>query len=392
MIDLALELGCESIVNSSLFNYDKYEKIIGSILLNNKKFNPTIISKGGVINDSDKKDFIKMKGLETSHLESYFPIEKKTYWSLDEEVLTFQIENSLNRLGKDILDVFIVQYPEEYLISGLLSEKLFYEKIHQLMLFLEKMVEEKKIKEYGLSSSHFTTEEKNKIDLEKIVNPLINSGKCNHFRWVEFPLNLIERNALVENENGSSFLDFAKKSNLKTLSFRPLSAFIAGKMLRLATYEDASEGFNYSHSQRSLEDLINLIESEIIDKYGQITKDDYEFFTYLRRHWVELESFDQLDKIFNHDIPLFIGKLVKEKIIQEKMEGLYKVGSVQVRSYMTLRANEFRKKAVKEGVIPDDPDKELVTLVFDTYRKWKVDFVSLNIRKVEDIQKVKDFF
>ena len=46
---------------------------------------------------------------------------------------------------------------------------------------------------------------------------------------------------------------------------------------------------------------------------------DYSFFTYLRRNWVELHHFDQLDKIFNNAIPHFIEKVSTSKRVQEKL-------------------------------------------------------------------------
>ena len=59
---------------------------------------------------------------------------------------------------------------------------------------------------------------------------------------------------------------------------------------------------------------------------------------------------------------------------------------------MTKKGNEFRKKAIIEGIIPDIPEKDLATLAFETYKKWDIDFVSLNFREIEDIQKLTIFF
>ena len=59
LIELALSSGCTTIVNSSLVNYDKYDEIIGTLLDNNKKLRPTIISKGGILNNLDKKKFLQ---------------------------------------------------------------------------------------------------------------------------------------------------------------------------------------------------------------------------------------------------------------------------------------------------------------------------------------------
>tara|TARA_Y100001954_G_scaffold42968_2_gene44118 strand:+ start:14677 stop:15912 length:1236 start_codon:yes stop_codon:yes gene_type:complete len=392
IIELALKSGCTTIVNSSIINYDKYEEMIGSLLCDNRDLSPTIISKGGILNNSDKEEFLKFADIKRKEEESLFPFQEYPLFSLDEKVLEFQINNSLRRLKKEALDVFIIQYPEQYLIKDLKNIESFYNKIHQLITFLEKKVECKKIKEYGVSSSCFTIEEKNKVNLEEIINLSKKGRKENHLRWVEFPLNLIEREALERGKSGESLIDLAKNNNLKTLSFRPLSAFMSDKLLRLATYEEVSKGFNYSESQRILEDFIDLLEFEILDKYGQITMDDYSFFTFLRRNWVELHNFDQIDHIFNKAIPLFVGKISKTKRIKDKVDILYRVGSIQVRHYMTKKGNEFRKKAIIEGIIPDIPEKDLATLAFETYKKWDIDFVSLNFREIEDIRKVTNFF
>ncbi|MBG08889.1 MAG: hypothetical protein CME68_09035 [Halobacteriovoraceae bacterium] len=390
LIELALNRGCTTIVNSSLINYDKYDEIIGSLLSSNKNLKPVIISKGGILTKGEKSEYLKT--LKGNDKDACFPLKKNPLFSLDESVLEFQIENSLKRLKKETLDVFIIQYPEEYLISDLHTKDSFYDSIEHLITFLEKQVKTKKIKEYGFSSSSFSIEETDKINLDKVINLSKKGRKEIHLKWIGFPLNLVEREALEKGKGGTSLLDFAKKNNLNTLSFRPLSAFSADKFLRLATYEEISKGFNYSESQRILEDFIDLLEFEILDKFGQITMNDYAFFTFLRRNWVELHDFDQLDYIFNDAIPIFISKIKDNKVINEKVDTLHRVGSVQIRFDMTKRGNEFRKKAIKEGIIPDNPEKELATLAFETYKKWKIDFVSLNFREIGDIQKLTKFF
>ena len=392
MIEFALMSGCTTIVNSSLENYDKYDEIIGELLKQNKKLKPMVISKGGMLNSSDKKGFIKSLGIEASEEKKYFPFEKYPLFSLDKKLLNFQINNSLKRMKRETLDVFIIQYPEQYLIKNILSEEAFYQKINELILFLEDKVKNKKIKEYGFSFSCLSMEGKNKFNFEKLIELSKKGRKENHFKWIEFPLNLIERKALEKGSEGKSLVEIAKNNNLKTLSFRPLSALPSNNFLRLATYEEESKGFNYSESQRILEDFIDLLEFEIIDKFGQITLEDYSFFTFLRRNWVELHDFDQLDHIFNNAIPIFIDKITENDKIKEKVEVLYRIGSVQIRFDMTKRGNEFRKKAIREGIIPDSPEKDLATLAFEAYKKWNIDFVSLNIREMEDIQKITNFF
>ncbi len=371
-------------------NYDKYDEIIGSLLSSNKNLKPVVISKGGILTKGDKKEFLK--NLKGNDKDAFFPFKKNPLFSLDESVLEFQIKNSLRRLKKETLDVFIIQYPEEYQIEDFHTKNSLYDNIEHLIIFLEKQVKTKKIKEYGFSSASFTMEEPNKINLDKVINLSKKGRKESHLKWIEFPLNLVEREALEKGKEGTSLIDFAKKNHLNTLSFRPLSAFSADKFLRLATYEEVSKDFNYSESQRILEDFIDLLEFEILDKFGQITMDDYAFFTFLRRNWVELHDFDQLDYIFNDAIPIFIKKIKDNKIINDKVDNLQRVGSVQIRFDMTKRGNEFRKKAIKEGIIPDNPEKELATLAFETYKKWKIDFVSLNFREIGDIQKLTKFF
>ena len=392
-LKLALEKGCQVIDTSSSYMDGKSERLIGKVLHENPHFSPTIITKGGFLNPEEKKKFEK-KGNEGNH---FIKIKKKFFYSLDEDVLNFQINQSLDRLNKKSLDIFLLHSPESFFLKKGTDIDYIYQKISDAFIFLEKMVLKNKIKAYGVSSNSFSLgpDHPSFIDLEKIIEIAKKDNKKHNFQWIEFPLNLMERGALEKFDGKPSLIEKAKKNNIRTLINRPLNAFDQGHLTRLATYEKFSQPINYDESQRKLEECIHLMEEALSTADKDISNEYIWTFTNLRAHWVNLHTVEQVDNIFNKTIYPLLNKEWKKEGLEKDikiLEDLYDLGIGQVRQYMTKKANRFRKNAIKKGLIPDLPEIDLAVLACQTYSKWDVDFIALGMKRTHYVNQLSDFF
>jgi aryl-alcohol dehydrogenase-like predicted oxidoreductase len=207
----------------------KSEELIGKVLKENPQFSPTIVTKGGFFGPQDKEEI--------------------------EKALEYQITKSLNKLNTNSLDVFLIHNPETYFLTESIDEGTICKKISEAMTFLETMVAANKIKFYGISSNTFSLPPGHSklLDLEKIIKSVSKKNSKNHFKWIEFPLNLMERSPLEQFDGHESLIEKAKKHGPLTLTNSPLNAYQAGHTIRLATCEKFSKSINYDESQKKLE-------------------------------------------------------------------------------------------------------------------------------------------
>jgi aryl-alcohol dehydrogenase-like predicted oxidoreductase len=164
------------------------------------------------------------------------------------EFLEDQLTGSLNRLKLDTLDVYLLHNPEYYLgwakknrmdIND--ARSVYYDRIRMAFEHLEKEVDQGRIRYYGISSNTFPAP-RHQFDftcLETIWQIAASIGEDHHFRVVQFPMNLFETGATLEQNqpNGHTLIEFVRHHNLGVLINRPLNAFHDNRLIRLADTE-----------------------------------------------------------------------------------------------------------------------------------------------------------
>ena len=183
------------------------------------------------------------------------------------EFLDEQISASLKRLNLDSIDAYLLHNPEYYLLwaekNGIsLNEARtgYYSRIEKALKYLETEVERGRIKFYGISSNTFISRagDYGFTSLERVISIAEAVSADNHFGVIEFPMNLFERGAAVEKNQGGAMtlLELASLKNIGVLVNRPLNAFFRGAMLRLAGAPEITTGWSESDFA-ALEEQIN---------------------------------------------------------------------------------------------------------------------------------------
>lgn len=112
--------------------------------------------------------------------------------------LETQIQASLKNLGLDCIDLYYLQNPEIQLTE--IGEELFYIRLKQAFDLLEKKVQEKKIRCYGIASWNGfrqKAEQKGSLQLEKILECAESvAGPQHHMKAIQLPFNLVMTEAL----------------------------------------------------------------------------------------------------------------------------------------------------------------------------------------------------
>lgn len=162
------------------------------------------------------------------------------------DFLDDQIGRSLDRLGLDALDGYLLHNPEYYLgwahkegldRDGALQE--YYRRIDGAFRHLEEEVQRGRIRFYGISSNTFpaSADDPEFTALHRVWEIAESIGRDHHFRVIQHPFNLFEPGAAIERNqpDGQTVLDLAREKRLGVLINRPLNAFTGRRMVRLSS-------------------------------------------------------------------------------------------------------------------------------------------------------------
>ncbi len=259
----AIRMGVNLIDTSSNYANGNAERMIGETLrsmigANEIQRNEIIIvGKGGYIQGENYERISKIMededtdlspGSEFSELVRY---SKGLWHSIHPDFLKDQITRSLERLGLETIDVYLLHNPEYYIQwaikDGIPEDEArdtYESRIQKAFIYLETEVIRGRIQWYGISSNTFPKSE-DSIDrtaLEHIwrsTQSVPGKGQVSHFGVIQFPMNLYERGGLLEkNQERStrSVIEFAREKNLGILINRPLNAFGNNMLIRLADF------------------------------------------------------------------------------------------------------------------------------------------------------------
>jgi aryl-alcohol dehydrogenase-like predicted oxidoreductase len=405
---LALKLGCTLIDTSSNYTNGESEELIGAVLSENPQFNPLIVTKAGYIQGKNLAiiEELNANGLA---LQGLVEIDESLKHSIHPDFLKNQLEQSLKRLRRTSVDIFLLHNPEYYFKSVGATQDQYYEQIEKAFLYLETEVEIGRIKSYGISSNNFIfpLSHPEVTNLKKILEVAKKCHPHHHFSTIQFPLNLIEIGALEKfGEYGNeSLLELAQLHNLTTMTNRPLNAFTNNQLVRLATYEFMTLDFDFEKALKDFENCMKLVEQKWL---AQASLDelaagsDSEEFNQLilikqfREIWNNLPSVDAVEQVyFGHFFP-FIARIWGEKgLSAEESAPFYELlehSCKYSRMNMTKKAQEFQTQAVAAGLLPNESGKPFAVDVIETYLNYGVDYVLLGMKKTEYVNQVRHLF
>ena len=186
------------------------------------------------------------------------------------EFLEDQLTRSLDRLGLEALDVFLLHNPEYYLawaqaqgIDQSEARGEFEARLVKAFACLEDMVAAGRIGCYGISSNTFVAPDTayDFVSLATAWELAEQAKPSGHsLKVVQFPFNLLEPEAatLTNQPDGQTVLELAREKGLGVLANRPLNAMCGDTLLRLAETPSATR----TEPGQIMELLSDLRESE----------------------------------------------------------------------------------------------------------------------------------
>ncbi len=173
------------------------------------------------------------------------PYGKNIEHCIHPEFLDDQMNRSLERLGMETIDIYLLHNPEYYLDWAAQNDMPlnaarveYYRRITLAFQFLEGACKDGRIRFYGISSNTFpaASSDPEFTSLAAVCRIAETTAENHHFRAIQLPFNLFETGAILENNqpDGKSILSLANQMKMVVLINRPLNAFTGKRLIRLA--------------------------------------------------------------------------------------------------------------------------------------------------------------
>lgn len=273
-LSFALQNGVNLIDTSSNYANGRSEQLIGQVLgklvrdQKLKRQNIVLVSKVGYLQGDNYQLAQERKAAGRP-----FPNLVKYSAGLDHcihpDFLDDQLSRTLERLGIETLDFYLLHNPEYYLSWAKVAnipieeaKKEYYRRIRLAFEHLETEVERGRIQAYGISSNTFpaAAQAYNWTSLAEVLEIAEALSTHHHFQVIQLPANLYETAAFTENNmpDSKSTVSFAHQHHLGVLINRPLNAFYQEQLIRLADVIPPS----YPTSVEEVSTLVDTLESE----------------------------------------------------------------------------------------------------------------------------------
>ncbi len=380
------------------------ELLIGKVFhemdLFKKSDRPIIVTKAGYIQGKNLQILEELRNagkLQNEVLEMSSDLKH----SIHPDFLENQIELSLQRLGAPFIDVFLLHNPEYfYSLNQDITE--YQRRLNKAFQFLESQVGLGKIKAYGVSSNTLAKNPngKNPTSLSMLLMAAKSVGENNHFKYIQFPFNLLEIDALERHqENQLNLIEMAKLNGLTTIINRPLNVIKpSGELLRLATYDHFMlKNFDVNKAHDHFLHCMDLIEA----KWNSLREsedeklDEVEMIGQFKKLYDKLPSPDAVDQVyFTHLFPFLASLWGGAGLDKDEAKPFYELlecSYLFARKNMNDRAHAFDAEAKRMGLLPDD-DSDLAVRVLSAYFSYGVDYVLVGMRKPEYVTQLRALF
>jgi aryl-alcohol dehydrogenase-like predicted oxidoreductase len=389
----ALALGCTLVDTASNYGAGRSEELVGEVLSSNPQYSAFVVTKAGYITPAAEAR-LNAAGVSTAAL---YPISAESKYSLAPDVLRVQLEESSRRLRRPRLDALLLHNPEHYFdCEGReKSQQDYYGEIQRAFELLEECVAAGKLRYYGVSSNTlaFSPNAERRTHLARLLAAAEAVSTAHHFRFVEFPFNFAETEALTPQANGRSLLDDIKASGLLSLANRPLNSQRDHQLLRFATYEDEKRELDPAAALAAYDTCVELIGAQLVAANLPHKVMDFAVMQFLRDNWRGVEHPDTVDQIFGRHFYPFIERLWDETLpdrVRVACAALHRYARLYAKQRLSEQGRELRADLIRAGVISRDDKRSLATIACDFCLQSGLDHVLVGMRTTKYVESLSE--
>lgn len=392
----ALENEVSLIDTSTNYTDGHSEKLIGKVL-KQIEHRPLIVSKVGYI-QGENLNVIEELNSQGKATEDLVEISNDLKHSIHPDFIEDQVMRSLKRLDIETLDVFLLHNPEYYLKTEGSKKEEYYKRIKKAFEKMEDLVSRGLIMFYGISSNTFIDpkDDHTSTNLDIVFGAARSISENHHFKYIQFPMNMLEMGALERQYDGDHLIERAQSFGLKTMINRPLNCFSEQGLLRLAQYDIPSEYQDHKNADQ----MFNKCIEPLVVKWLEVREDegdklfDLPLMKQVNQIWYQQNSLDAVDHVFmGYFFPLVANIWGKDLSPKESKSfyDLYDHARNFALGNMNERATMFEKQAIDKGLLFES-DLPLSQKVIEKYQTFGVDYILVGMRQKTYVEDLKSYF
>lgn len=389
----ALKEGCSLIDTSANYTNGESELLVGEVLKETGA-NPLIVTKAGYI-QGDNLEVLEDLLKSNSALE-FCDFGEHLKHSMDPVFLENQISASLERLGLESVEAVLIHNPEYFLKKNPGKKEEYYQRIERAFRFLKEEALKGRIRFFGVSSNTLVNsrEEEDATDLERLWKAAENAGAEKYFKYIQFPMNLLEMNALQRQYEGKNLVERAKELGLVTMANRPFNAFTSSGLLRLATYPVDENSLKNPDEifERHIRGLRDAWKEQRESEDEKL--EDVPLFLQIKNIWHGQSSADAVEQVFFAHFFPFVARVSGRDLSPEESRPFYKLYETALefaKKNMNERAEKFLAQAEEKGLI-EKSEGTLTNRVVGKYAQTDVDYVLAGMKNKDYVEDLKKYF
>lgn len=389
----AIDNGLKLIDTSTNYTDGQSEGLIGEVIKTCDQV-PLIVSKAGYIQGSLYNEVFQNEEA-LSYKNELTKVDDGLWHCMAPDFIEEQLRRSLSRLGVDKIECYLIHNPEYYFHRPHSHQDEYYQKIQHAFAKLEELVEKGLINSYGISSNNFILKPNDEkvTNIDKVYECALNLKKDHNFKYIQFPFNLIEIDALDKHYGGLSLMDKAKAMDLKIMINRPLNAFKDNRVIRLANYEGLYDFSSLDKAQEKFDQCFDLLEKKVKDEDDQESVFEIPLVKQFQGLWKTLPTPDAVEQVYyNHFFPL-VARVWGEDLSPKDSQPFYDLFDLSLlfaRKNMSDLAKDFESQAIKGGLL-DLGEESLQIKAIQKYFDYGVDYVLVGMKHQSYVKQLQKF-
>ena len=363
----ALRSGCNLVDTAATYTNGYSERLVGAVLASVHASTDTfVITKAGYADGPDMQH------------------------SIAPDFLAASLDRSLERLGRPWVDGFLLHNPERLLAEGIETAEVA-DRVAAAFAFLEECVSVGRIRFYGISSNVLATPPDPMLGLEGYLALAERTATDHHFRLIQFPCNLLERDA-VRYPSGASLTARAQAANVVTLANRPLNALLGGRLVRLVTYEPPADREN-SDDSLLLSTCVAAVGRQLARSGVTAAPLDFPVIQYVSNHWADIKTTDAVDELFLGLLRTFLRELYKGDIPDTEaalFARLHRRALDHAQRRMSDRASEARRHLCASRLMDPSDNRSLQVAACAFLLNAGIDHVLVGMRSIDYVRSLRE--
>lgn len=385
----ALVAGCNLIDTASSYSCGESESLIGQCL-EATGIDAFVVTKGGYL----QGDLVELGPRDGATLpaDAVARISQDAQFSLHPGVLAAVIARSCRRLRRPFVDGFLLHNPEHLLQAGIPRDEV-RTRITAAFTFLEEQVAAGRIRYYGVSSNTLSepASSRGSIDLAWLWQCALAVSSRPHFKLLELPYNLVEREAAEPGDGAPGVLARAHALGLIVLGNRPLTARWRDGTVRLAAPRDDGAAPD-EHAGAVFDECMAMVSSRLGELGITAGPDDFAILRLLADRWTKLPGPELVAQVFDDELAPFLMALFDGVIparVSAAFERLREQAQRLARCATASRTRELCQQLVAQGRLPPDDARPLPLVACERYLADGIDHVLVGMRAVPYVEELR---